>query len=477
MKKRMISMLAALLALTMTAGCSENGSPSLTAGGGQSSEKSEAPASSVNIESSTKSESSTTSSESTSSSLESSASSNQQSEETSQSSSSSESAASTVPVGSTVDGGNDTPVEVTADNTLNSVRLFDVISQKNENSMFSPLSLNMALGLLAEGAEGGSAEALNKYLGTDDYTAFANGYMNVVKSQYNYISDYDGGWKNVFELANSFWANKDLPFKEDYKNRLTENFGAEVRNIDFGDKVNTLNAINGWVSDKTHKMIPTILNDYSDNIAAVLINTIYFESAWVDEWMINEDNKQPFTLLDGTTKDLPLMRNGGDSYFENDMATAFSCGYMNGLDFIGILPKETGDFTIESLDIPSLLASESFEYDVNASMPRLDFETEIPLTETLKSFGLSEIFDENAANFSGISDVPLFVSSVLQKTKLELDENGTKAAAATVIAMETNAAMPVEREIKEVTLDRPFAFMIYDSAEDQIVFLGKVTNP
>ncbi len=483
MKKRIISMLAAILALTMTAGCSENGGESLAAGGGQSSEKSEAPASSENTESSTKSESSvnsessTTSSESTSSSTESSTMSNQQSEETSQSSSSSESTASAVPVSSTVDGGNETPVEVTADNTLNSVRLFDVISQKNENSMFSPLSLNMALGLLAEGAEGGSAEALNKYLGSDDYTAFANGYMKIVESQYNYKSDYDGGWKNVFELANSFWANKDITFNEDYKNRLTENFGAEVRNIDFGNKESALSEINGWVSDKTHKMIPTILKDYSDNIAAVLINTIYFESAWVDEWIINEDNKQPFTLLDGTTKELPLMRNGGDSYFENDAATAFSCGYMNGLDFIGILPKETGDFTIESLDIPSLLESESFEYDVNASMPRLEFETEIPLTETLMSFGLSEIFDENAADFSGISDVPLFVSSVLQKTKLELDENGTKAAAATMIDMDCCAEMPVEREIKEVTLDRPFAFMIYDSAEDQIVFLGKVTNP
>ena len=224
-------------------------------------------------------------------------------------------------------------------------------------------------------------------------------------------------------------------------------------------------------------MIPTIINDYSDNIAAVLINTIYFESAWADEWAINEDSKDTFTLLDGTAKEIPLMHNGCNSYFENDKATAFSCRYLNGLEFIGILPKQTGDFTIESLDIPSLLGSESFEYDVHAAMPRLEFETEIPLAETLKAFGLSELFDPENADFSGISEVPLFVSDVLQKTKLELDENGTKAAAVTAITMDAAGAMPVEREKKEVTLDRPFAFMIYDSAENQIVFLGKVTDP
>lgn len=369
------------------------------------------------------------------------------------------------------------PVEITADNALTSVKLFDVISEGKDNSMFSPLSLNMALGLIAEGAGGSTKTALDTYLGTDDYTGFANGYMQIVESQYNYKSDYDDGWKNVFELANSFWANDKMPFNEDYQNRLKENFKAEVHNINFGNKEKALGEINGWVSGKTHKMIPSVLNDYSDDIAAVLINTIYFESAWVDKWFINEDIKQPFTLLDGSTKEIPLMHNDGSSYFENGAATAFSCRYLNGLEFIGILPKQTGDFTIESLDIPSLLESRSYDYDVSAAMPKLEFETEFPLNEALKAFGLSEIFDRDNADFSGISDIPLFVSSILQKTKLELDENGTKAAAATVITMDTAAAMPVERELKEVTLDRPFAFMIYDRAEDQIVFLGKVTDP
>lgn len=473
MKKRIISAIAAVLALTCLAGCSENGGLQAADGGQDSS------VNSANSDNSTNSTTSTSSAagESTSSSSTTESAVQSSSDKTESSSPEESGAPAPVEVSSTAGGGNISPVEITADNMLTSVRLFDVISQGKDNSMFSPLSLNMALGLLAEGAGGGSKTALDTYLGTDNYSDFANGYMQIVESQYNYKSDYEDGWKNVFEIANSFWANNSMPFNEDYKNALTEKFKAEVRNIDFADKAGTLNAINGWVSEKTHKMIPTIINDYSDDIAAVLINTIYFESAWTEEWMINEDIKQTFTLLDGTTKEIPLMHNGGNSYFENDKATAFSCRYINGLEFIGILPKQTGDFTIESLDIPSLLESESFEYDVNATMPRLEFETEIPLTETLKAFGLSEIFDPENADLSGISEVPLFVSKVLQKTKLELDENGTKAAAVTMIVADCTAAMPVERETKEVTLDRPFAFMIYDSAEDQIVFLGKVTDP
>lgn len=360
---------------------------------------------------------------------------------------------------------------------LTSIKLFDVISRDKENAMFSPLSLNMALGLIDAGAAGGTKTALDTYLGSEDYAGFASDYMKIVESQYNYKSDYDEGWKNVFEIANSFWASNELPFKEEYKNRITESFGAEVQNLDFHDKDGTLKRINGWVNEKTHKMIPSILEDYDPaTLAAVLINTIYFESAWLDKWTINEDEKVTFTLPDGSAKELPLMYNETTRYYENDKATAFGCGYINGLEFVGILPKQTGDFLLEELDIRSLLEGASYDYDVDAAMPRLEFETEIPLTDTLKAFGLSEIFDGNTADFSGMSDVPIFVSEILQKTKLELDENGTKAAAVTMITAD-NMALPVERERREVTLDRPFAFLIYDSAEDQIVFLGKVTDP
>ncbi len=365
------------------------------------------------------------------------------------------------------------PITLSDNNTLNSIRLFDAISSDKENAMFSPLSLNMALGLIEAGAEGDTKAAIDSYLRTENFPDFAERYMKRAREE---LTNKSGKENNVLEIANSLWADNALPLKDEYKQSMTGKFDAEIKNLDFRQKDNTLNEINGWVNEKTHKMIPSILEDYGENTMAVLVNTVYLDSAWSNEWDIDENAKETFTLPDGTTKELSLMYNKVGSYFENDNAAAFSCNYKNGLQFIGILPKNEGEFTLENLDIPTLLKSESYNYDVSAVMPRLNFETAFELKDALCAAGLQEIFDESRANFSGISEEELFVSKILQKTKLELNEKKTKASAATAITMETKGAI-LPRETKTVRLDRPFAFMIYDNAEQQILFVGKVTNP
>lgn len=369
-------------------------------------------------------------------------------------------------------------VKITGGNVENSILLFDKISAKLENSMFSPLSLDMALGLLQAGAKGSSGKELEAYLGTDSYADFAEGYMEKVSEKYNSRERVYGDkyFNNCFEIANSLWADNALPLKPEYRDGVSEKFGAEIRNLDFNNKEETLKSINGWVNDKTHELIPSVLNDYDEDTVAMLVNTVYFESNWWDEWDFEESYKQTFTLLDGSTKEMPFMRNLFHAYYENEAATAFSAGYRNGMRFIGILPKNEGDFTLSELNIPSLLESESYDYQVRARMPRLNYETNIPLTEMLKEMGLKVIFSAENADFSGISEQPLFVSNVLQKTKLELDEYGTKAASVTMIAADS-AGSPGEDRIKEVFLNRPFAFLIYDESENRIVFIGKVTNP
>lgn len=368
------------------------------------------------------------------------------------------------------------PIELSENNTVNSVKLFDVISADKKNAMFSPISLNMALGLIEAGAAGDTKAAIDSYLRTENYPDLAQRYMQLAKDSYTFKGTYNNR-NNVLEIANSFWADHSLPLKTDYKKLVSDKFDAEIQSVEFADKTKTLGKINGWVNEKTHKMIPSILQDYSEDTAAVLINTIYFESAWVKEWYIDKNNKEAFTLTDGTTKELPLMYKSANSYFENDGATAFSYRYMNGLDFIGILPKETGEFTLESLDIPSLLESESYDYDVDAAMPEFAFDSAFALKDVLTAAGLGIIFDEDKADFSGISDIRLWVSEILQKTRIELDKNGTKAAAVTAAVMEAGSAMPMPKETKTVRLDRPFAFMIYDKNENQILFMGKVTEP
>lgn len=373
------------------------------------------------------------------------------------------------------------PIEMTSDNVLNSVRVFDTMCEDKTQAMFSPLSLNMCLGMLEAGAAGSTKTALDNYLGDGDYAKSAAEYLEHAKD-FNFKSEGSSKYKNVFELANSFWASKNLKFNKDYIDKVSDSFGAEIDNLDFSKPEKAVGTINDWVNEKTHKMIPRLLSpeNVSVDTAAVLVNTVYFESAWTSDWSVY-DEKQEFTLADGTKKEVELMHSGGGSYFENDSATAFSKGYKNGMKFIGILPKKTGEFTLERLDIPSLLKTETHDYDVFARMPRLNFESSFPLTDALKAAGLSDIFDEVKADFTpmqGSADEKFYVSEVIQKTKLELDENGTKAAAATAATITNCAApqQPEEREKKYVYLDRPFAFLIYDSAADRIVFMGKVTD-
>lgn len=332
-------------------------------------------------------------------------------------------------------GATEEPEEITGDNMERSILLFDKISAEHENSMFSPLSLNMALGLLEAGASGGSEKELEEYLGTDSYADFAERYMKKISESCNSRIKYDDEiyFYNRLEIANSFWADNTLPLNPEYKETVTEKFGAEVRNLDLGDKKKSLKTINDWISEKTYKLIPSALSDYDNDIPAILVNTVYFESRWQNEWNVDASDKQTFTLPDGSVKEFPLMRNGLREYYENEAATAFGAGYENGMRFIGILPKKVGDFTLSELDIPSLLESVTYDYDVSARMPRLDFETNIPLSGALRKVGIKDIFSADKAELSGISEQPLYVSDIMQKTRLELDEYGTKAAAVSTI--------------------------------------------
>ena len=165
----------------------------------------------------------------------------------------------------------------------------------------------------------------------------------------------------------------------------------------------------------------------------------------------------------------------GNVYYENDKATAFGKAYYNGFEFIGILPKEEGEFSILDLDLEGLLKSEDTSYQVNARMPKLNFETSAEMVEDLlKSQGVTIPFDISRACFDKIvKDQTLYVDTILQKCKIELDENGTKAAAVTAMMMRANG-IAVEKKVKEVNLNRPFAFLIYDTVNDEILFVGKV---
>lgn len=366
--------------------------------------------------------------------------------------------------------------EVTIDKIMaieNSVKLTDKIAaeNRNKNIMLSPTSLNFALGMIAEGAKGETKEALKEYLGTDDFAAYAKQYIENIKK---YNSDEENyGYKSKLKIADAVWADDDLNLQDAFKKSVSSNFSAKVENLDFSNTDKTCKRINKWCDKNTEGLIPKIItpDTISKDTELCLTNSLYFESGWSgDPWTLS-NKKEKF----GDKEKTKYMTCAGDRYYENDKATAFGRNYANGLSFIGILPNEEGDFTLEDLDIESLLKSEP-EYDeVDCKMPKLNFETSATLNDMLSDLGLKNIFS-NDADFSGIADKNTKVSTILQKTKLELDENGTKAAAVTMAVMERMSAMAPDPVVKSVELTRPFAFLIFDEMNNEILFMGKVVT-
>lgn len=356
----------------------------------------------------------------------------------------------------------------------NSVKMADMLSAEasGKNIMFSPTSLNFALGMIAEGAKGETKEILDDYLGTNDFAAYAKEYLDKIKA-YN-TEDESYGYQSKVKIADAVWVDNGLTLQEKFKNTVSDSFGAEVEAVDFSAAEKTCDVINSWCNKNTEGMIPKIITPdlINDNTGLCLTNSLYFESGWSGEpWNVS-DTEESF----GEKEKTKYMTCTGDRYYENDKATAFGRDYANGLSFIGILPNDEGDFNLEELDIGGLLKSNP-EYDeVDCKMPKLNFETSTVLNDMLSSLGLDNLFSSNA-DFSGIADQNVNVDTILQKTKLELDENGTKAAAVTAVTMECMSA-PAENEpiIKTVELTRPFAFLIYDRSNDEILFIGKVTS-
>lgn len=360
--------------------------------------------------------------------------------------------------------------------------LDDAYDLNKRNVMFSPISLNMALGMVSEGAKEDTKEAIDKFLGTQNYSEFSKQYLTGSIKEFNVNvpeDSYLSGYNTALEIANSVWIDEALDINDTFKDKVVTCYQAQVENVDFGDAEGTSSKVNTWCKEKTHDMIPSIISPDSitPDTQSILANSVYFESAWLEPWTLG-DETETFTLLDESTKDIQFIHNSSDYYYESEYAKAFSIPYINGLEFIGILPNNTGEFTLSELDISSLLENkQSDNVYVDIKMPKLNFDTEMELTSILSNKGLGIAFGDSA-DFTNItkSGEKLKIGSVLQKTKIELDENGTKAAAVTAMLME-NCAMIVEEEPpKEVIihLNRPFAYIIYDRANDQILFIGKV---
>lgn len=344
--------------------------------------------------------------------------------------------------------------------------IVDAVAEEEENTMFSPLSLNFALGMAANGVNEEFKQSFENYFGMtiEDYNKYVQYYTNNAAPWFG---------DTVVDIANSIWVRNPLTLQDDFAQLMSIYYNAEVNARDFD--MNFVDEVNKWCAEKTHDMIPSVLGEppLSDTL---LINALYFDGKWdvaYDEEDVRETN---FTTIDGETVTVDGMYGSEETfYMENDYATAFAKYYSDyRYAFIGILPKDEGDFQLVDLDIESLMEADNMEMtEVTSMIPKFEFKNGYSLLALLEKIGLpvAQMTFPNITN-----DTALTISDIIQHTAVEVSETGTRAAAVTVIEMDAMAA-PLETEPKTVILDRPFAFMIYDMENQTPLFVGKVTNP
>lgn len=349
---------------------------------------------------------------------------------------------------------------------------------ENSNVIFSPYSLNMCMALVMNGTEGDSLSQLEAFAGK------SRAEMN--KAAEEQIGYYRKTSKIL--VSNSIWGNSgSFEFDPEYVRNVDKKLDAKAESLDFSSP-DAADRINSWCSRKTSGLIPNIVDaDTLRACEAILTNALYFKSAWSKPYYDEDVKAETFFNGDGTTSEVEMMSSVEEIYFENDRATGFLKSYDgNGLYFAGILPKKEGSFNMADLDIDGIVDSIRKEnesdarYEVTAEIPKFEVETEADLADMMKDRGVTDIFDSAKADFAKLGKNTegnsIFISEVKQKAKLKLDENGSEAAAVTGAMMKATALPPQDLEKKEVILNRPFAFLIYDMEQDVILFEGKITN-
>ena len=359
------------------------------------------------------------------------------------------------------------------------VRLLQASDTDGKNVLISPLSVMYALAMTANGAESKTLSQMENVLGMPRST------MNRFFSQY--AKDINHAEDETLSIANSIWSNSlrpDVTISEGFLNSVTDNYSAEVKSAPFTPE--TLGDINKWVSDKTGGMIPQVLDDISPEALMYLINALYFEALWEEPYIGAQTDS--FTNEDGSKKDTAFLYSDEKTYIDG-CGTGFVKYFKPNSDgksnyaFVALLPSGYDDLEhyIGQLSGRKLSAAlrDSVHTDVLTRTPKFKLEYGTELSAVLKSLGMTDAFDEANADFSSLvtpeSLSSPYISRVIHKTAIELDEFGTKAGASTVVEVKESAAY-YETPPKKVYLQQPFLYMLIDVQTNTPLFIGTVNQ-
>lgn len=333
---------------------------------------------------------------------------------------------------------------------------------KDENYMFSPLSIKLALAMTAVGADGETKAEMLETLGIDDLDEF-NEFAEQI------IGEYGKKEAIKLEIANSLWLNTDyyhgdVQFADDFAAVIAKYYDAASEEVDASDAVER---INEWVFDKTEGKITELIDD--SDFLAYIVNAIYFKGEWDVQFPSYATAEREFTGRDNQKKQIDFM-NLTDTfdYYENKDLQMVRLPYQDGKTGMYLVLYEGRDIDLDKI------VEEMERKRVKISLPKFKIESELQLKGLLSEMGIKTAFDKNKADFkkmfTAISE-NVFITDVIHKTFIDVDENGTEAAAATGVEMGLTS-MPIEEPVV-FTADRPFVYFIRDDVNGEILFMGE----
>lgn len=351
-----------------------------------------------------------------------------------------------------------------------------VLESKDENVLISPLSIQLALAMTANGADGDTKAEMEALLGGEISLEDLNEYL------YSYVNNLPSAEKYKLQIANSIWFRDNegrLQVEKDFLQKNADYYGAQAYKAAFDDQ--TMKDINNWVKDHTDGMIDSILDQIDEDAVMYLINALVFDAEWQHVYDKSDVYKGKFTNIDGAEKQVDMMHSEETVYLQDENATGFMKPYSGSkYNFAVLLPNEgvdiyeyiaglTGEELMETLSTPQIGM-------VMATLPKFSYEYELTMNDVLKELGMPSAFSGSTANFSKMAHSSrgnIYIGDVLHKTFISVDELGTKAGAVTKVQMNDESA-PMSEWV--VTLNRPFVYMIIDNETNLPVFIGTVMD-
>jgi serpin B len=384
---------------------------------------------------------------------------------------------------------------VVAGNNKFALELYAKLRSKQGNLFLSPYSISTALAMAHAGARGqtelqmartlhfpfmGSTDAELPSTLMADRRQFASAFGKIIENLNN------RGEKDGYELrvANALWAQKDYGFLEEFLELIETNYGGQLNQVDFIRAAEAARkTINKWVEKKTNDKIKNLIQKgvLDSMTRLVLTNAIYFKGNWARQFKEDRTKQAPFTLADGRKINVAMMNQTEKfNYMQTDDFQGLELPYVNDeLSMIILLPKKFDGLeelektlTCENL---SKWTGELRNQEVRVSIPKFKMTSQFGLASVLKSMGMTDAFSPNA-DFSGMNGRrDLFISAVIHKAYVEVNEEGTEAAAATAVTMKLTSIGPTR--IPVFRADHPFLLLIRDNHSGSILFIGRVMNP